>query len=102
LPLTISELALDKAETTRSDNAPSDVFSTMSSKLVLTEDGVPITFEEFRGQDSYFGGEPPLSKAIGYFVVLGFGAFFSIMTTGIVYLNKYFGNKAPMSSEHFK
>lgn len=83
---------------TESDRASK---ATMSS-LILTEDGVPATFDEYRGQDSFFGGEPPLSKSVGYLVVLGFGAFFSLMTTGLVYLNKYFGNMGATTSEHFK
>lgn len=56
---------------------------------------------EFAGQDSFFGGNPPLSEGIGYFVVLGFGAFFSVFTTILVYLNKYFRG-AEITSEHFK
>lgn len=57
--------------------------------------------EAFAGQDSFFGGNPPLSEGIGYLVVLGFGAFFSVFTTVLVYMNKYF-RKTEMSSEHFK
>jgi urea-proton symporter len=59
-------------------------------------------FEKYKGQESYFGGEPPLSQAIGYLVVLGFGVFFSIMTTCVVFLNKHFGNMGDQTSEHFK
>ena len=57
--------------------------------------------EAFAGKDSFFGGEPPLSEGIGYFVVLGFGAFFSVFTTILVYMNKYFRG-SEMNSEHFK
>ena len=28
-------------------------------------------FAKYAGQDSFFGGTPPLSKAVGYLVVLG-------------------------------
>lgn len=52
-------------------------------------------------QDSYFGGEPPLSVGVGYAVVLGFGLFFSILTTIIVYINRVFGAKGDITSEHF-
>lgn len=56
---------------------------------------------EFAGQDSFFGGNPPLSEGIGYLVVLGFGAFFSVFTTILVYLNKHFRG-SEVTSEHFK
>ena len=57
---------------------------------------------KYEGQESFFGGEPPLSEGIGYLVVLGFGALFSVLTTALVYINKYFGNKGAETSEHFK
>jgi uncharacterized membrane protein (DUF4010 family) len=59
-------------------------------------------FLQYQGQDSFFGGEPPLSLGIGYLVVLGFGALFSVITTVLVLLNKYFGEGGPVTSEHFK
>lgn len=59
-------------------------------------------FDRYQGVESYFGGSPPLSEGIGYLVVLGFGIFFSIMTTCLVFLNKYFGKKGDETSEHFK
>jgi hypothetical protein len=59
-------------------------------------------FDKYRGQESMFGGEPPLSVGIGYLVVLGFGALFSVFTTSIVLVNKYFGNRGEQTSEHFK
>jgi urea-proton symporter len=59
-------------------------------------------YEDFRGEASFFGGLPPLSEGIGYLVVLGFGVFFSFVTTGIVYANKYFGVTGEITSEHFK
>jgi len=58
-------------------------------------------FAEYEGQDSYFGGEAPLPLAVGYAVVLGFGILFSILTTALVYTNKYFGHKGEITSEHF-
>jgi hypothetical protein len=59
-------------------------------------------FDRYRGQESMFGGEPPLSEGIGYLVVLGFGALFSVFTTCIVLINKYFGKRGAQTSEHFK
>ena len=59
-------------------------------------------FLKYEGQDSFFGGEAPLSEGYGYAVVLGFGLFFSILTTALVYINKFFGAKGDITSEHFK
>ena len=59
-------------------------------------------FLRYDGMDSFFGGEPPLSKGVGYLVVLGFGFLFSIITTILVLMNKYFGAKGEITSEHFK
>jgi uncharacterized membrane protein (DUF4010 family) len=71
-----------------------------SSVSEITYDLPP--FDKYQGQDSYFGGEPPLSEGVGYLVVLGFGALFSVITTALVYLNKYFGANGDVTSEHFK
>ena len=55
------------------------------------------------GQTSFFPeGEAPLPEWVGYAVVLGFGLLFSVITTAIVYINKYFGSKGEITSEHFK
>jgi uncharacterized membrane protein (DUF4010 family) len=59
-------------------------------------------FARYHGKDSFFGGEPPLSEGVGYLVVLGFGFLFSIITTILVMMNKYFGNMGETTSEHFK
>lgn len=59
-------------------------------------------FLQYKGQESFFGGDSPLSEGVGYAVVLGFGLFFSIVTTVLVFINKYFGSKGAMTSEHFK
>jgi SSS family transporter len=56
---------------------------------------------QYQGQDSYFGGEPPLSQAVGYLVVLGFGALFSVFTTMVVYMDRMFAGNASITSEHF-
>lgn len=56
-----------------------------------------------QGQSSYFGGAAPLPVAVGYVVVIGFGAFFSIFTTLVVYLDKAFSSgPRQISSEEFK
>jgi hypothetical protein len=57
---------------------------------------------QYAGKDSFFGGSPPLSETVGYVVVLGFGAAFSIFTTLLVYLEKKFAGGESMSSEKFK
>ena len=61
-----------------------------------------VQIEGYEGQESYFGGDPPLSVGVGYAVVLGFGFAFSIFTTLIVFIEKYFGEGAAMTSEKFK
>jgi len=60
-------------------------------------------FAIYEGQTSYFpAGEAPLPVWVGYVVVVGFGLLFSLITTMLVYINKYFGNKGEITSEHFK
>ena len=34
--------------------------------------------------ESFFGGKPVLTQAVGYAVVLGFGAFFALFTSFLV------------------
>lgn len=69
--------------------------------VTLDTNGVPKAMGEYAGQSSFFGDDPPLSEAIGWAVVLGFGLFFSIFTTLVVMADKYFGSKKEMTSEHF-
>jgi len=57
--------------------------------------------DRWAGAESFFGGESPLALKWGYLVVLGFGALFSIFTTILVFVEKYFGENATMTSEHF-
>jgi hypothetical protein len=57
---------------------------------------------EYAGMESFFGGSPPLSEAVGYLVVLGFGAAFSIFTTILVYLEGKYSGSGGMTSEKFK
>jgi hypothetical protein len=65
-------------------------------------DPCPPNFDEFAGLTSYFGSQPPLSQTIGYLVVIGFGALFSVFTTAVVYVDKLFAGNANATSEHFK
>jgi hypothetical protein len=57
---------------------------------------------EYFGQDSFFKGSSPLPESVGYAVVLGFGAAFSIFTTILVFLEKKFAGGASITSEKFK
>jgi len=66
--------------------------------MMKTDSAPP--FLEYDGMESFFGGEPPLSEGVGYLVVLGFGAIFSIFTTILVYAEKTYSKK-DMTSEHF-
>ena len=56
---------------------------------------------QYAGLTSFFGGVPPLSETVGYLVVLGFGAAFSIFTTLIVYVERKCSQQE-MTSESFK
>ena len=56
----------------------------------------------YAGMESFFGDDPPLSESVGYFVVLGFGAAFSIFTTLLVYMEKWFSGGKSITSEKFK
>jgi SSS family transporter len=55
---------------------------------------------EYKGKESFFGDDTPLPLAAGYGIVLGFGAFFSLFTTMIVYLDKKY-NATEHTSEFF-
>lgn len=57
--------------------------------------------EDYSKQESFFGVDPVLDEWVGYVVVLGFGAAFSIFTTLIVMMEKWFSGSATMTSEHF-
>lgn len=56
--------------------------------------------DEYVGKESFFGGTPPLPEAAGYAIVLGFGAFFSLFTTVMVYMDKL-ANGTVITSEFF-
>jgi hypothetical protein len=62
----------------------------------------PPTLLEYAGETSFFEGTPPLSQGVGYLVVLGFGAAFSVFTTLMIYANQAFGVTGDVTSEHFK
>lgn len=55
---------------------------------------------EYDCKTEFFGDDAVLSKGLGYFVLLGFGAFFSVFTTIIVFLDYKFGGTA-VTSEQF-
>ncbi|CAK0787068.1 hypothetical protein CVIRNUC_010284 [Coccomyxa viridis] len=55
---------------------------------------------QYDGATSFFNGQPPLSEGAGYAVVVGFGAFFSIFTTILVFLDYRFGG-TKQTSEQF-
>lgn len=57
---------------------------------------------EYLGKESFFEGASPLPESVGYAVVLGFGAAFSIFTTILVFLEKKFAGGAALTSEKFK
>jgi len=56
--------------------------------------------KEYLGKESFFGNDTPLPQGAGYAIVLGFGAFFSIFTTLLVYLDKW-ANGTVETSEYF-
>jgi len=56
--------------------------------------------EEYAGQASFFGDTTPLPEWSGFAIVLGFGAFFSVFTTALVYIDKVV-NKTEHTSEFF-
>ncbi len=57
---------------------------------------------EFQGMTSYFGGEAPLPLSVGYVVVLGLGAFFTVFTSLVFWMDRKFAGNATVTSEWFK
>jgi len=55
---------------------------------------------EYAGKTAFFGGTPPLPEWSGWLIVIGFGLFFSVFTTVLVYLDKVY-NKTTHTSEFF-
>jgi len=74
----------------------------MSTQIIQNLNPDEPPYIQYLGQESFFGGNAPLDKSVGYIVVIGFGALFSIITTGLVFLDSYFGSKKKMTSESFK
>lgn len=56
--------------------------------------------QQYWGSQAYFGGNPPLPVGAGYAIVIGFGAFLSIFTSGIVWVDQWV-NRTPQTSEYF-
>jgi len=54
----------------------------------------------YRGKESFFGTDTPLPEGAGYAILLGFGAFFSLFTTLLVYVDKW-ANNTRETSEYF-
>ena len=48
---------------------------------------------DYIGKTSFFENNTPLPKESGYAILVGFGAFFSAVTTVLVYLDKYAWNR---------
>jgi hypothetical protein len=69
---------------------------------LITQPNPPFAATIYRGQESFFGGEAPLSEGVGFIVVLGFGLLFSVFTTILVFVNTQYGNAGEITSEHFK
>jgi len=59
-----------------------------------------VMASEYKGKDSFFGDATPLPEGAGYAIVLGFGVFFSLFTTMLVYLDKWC-NHTEHTSEFF-
>ena len=55
---------------------------------------------DYIGKTSFFENNTPLPKESGYAILVGFGAFFSAVTTVLVYLDKY-ANGTVHTSEFF-
>jgi urea-proton symporter len=63
---------------------------------------LPPAAKEYAGETSFFEGTPPLSQGLGYLVILGFGAAFSIFSTLLIYAIQHFGVAGRVTSEQFK
>ena len=74
--------------------------TTCNSMSVTFSDSAP-PFLDYQGKESFFGTNPPLPEAVGWAVVVGFGALFSVITTIIVMISQKFGGAGDMTSEHF-
>eukprot|EP01024_Parvocaulis_polyphysoides_P012609 TRINITY_DN145_c0_g1_i8.p1 TRINITY_DN145_c0_g1~~TRINITY_DN145_c0_g1_i8.p1 ORF type:complete len:670 (-),score=124.97 TRINITY_DN145_c0_g1_i8:1431-3440(-) len=59
-----------------------------------------VGLTEYDGQCDFFGSDAPLSQGVGWAVVLGFGLFFSLLTSLFVFLDYNFGGTV-FTSEQF-
>jgi len=57
-------------------------------------------YEQYRHQESFFGDTYPLSQATGYVIIVGFGFFFSLFTSLMVWLDAKYGGTI-VNSEQF-
>ncbi|GFH33514.1 uncharacterized protein HaLaN_32897, partial [Haematococcus lacustris] len=58
-------------------------------------------FTQYDGRCSFFGADPPLPQGLGWFIVVGLGGFFSILTSCLVWIDQKFSGNGPQTSEHF-
>ena len=71
----------------------------MSTSITFTDSAPP--FLQYQDSESFFGGDAPLPQVVGWAVVVGFGALFSVITTIIVIISQKYGGVGHMTSEHF-
>jgi len=58
-------------------------------------------FSQYEGQCSFFGGQaPPLPQGLGWFIVVGLGFIFSLLTSGALWLDDRFSG-VHESADHF-
>ena len=76
------------------------VFAGQSPRFVDRQLLASAMDQTYAGQTSFFGDNTPLPVESGYAILLGFGAFFSVLTTILVYLDKY-ANGTEHTSEFF-
>ncbi|KAL6748794.1 urea active transporter [Haematococcus lacustris] len=53
------------------------------------------------GAGHFFGDDPALPQGLGWFIVVGLGGIFSVLTSGLVWLDQRFSGHSKESSEHF-
>jgi urea-proton symporter len=70
--------------------------------MAIDVGSLPPTAKEYAGETSFFAGTPPISQGLGYLVILGFGAAFSIFSTLLIYAIQQFGVAGRVTSEQFK
>merc|ERR1719359_1317192 len=66
--------------------------STATEPSMCTGACMSLMLTKYKGKESFFGDVTPLPLAAGYAIVLGFGVFFSVFTTILVYLDKKYNN----------